>query len=270
MTPCPPSQFEIGSESEKFQSEHMNKKEKDILKKAVDSNEGQISPATMINSYAEGDQGIVERLVGSGYLERVYQFREGLHQATYSIIFYAVTEKGLMQFSTFPKKLWFNFRNQTAVYVGLLSVIISLAAFFSTLVFSYVQNNRENIDFQLRNRPYLVINKTESSNIVYGKSADFGLHLKNIGILPARVVNVAAHCPPDADFPPREEKIIIGNGEEMIFNFSIPSELGSARCRFSVNYVMPMDSSTKDIFNTEYIFKFKNDSTVVYESSFIR
>ncbi len=175
-----------------------------------------------------------------------------------------------MQFVSFPKRLWFNFRHQTAVYVGLLSILISLAVFFSTIAFSYIQNNRENIDFQLRNRPYLIISKMEPSNIINAKSANFGFHIKNIGILPAQVVDVAVYYPSDANFSPREEKIVVGNGEEMIYNFSVSSGLNSVQCRFLINYIMPMNSATKSIFNTEYVFKFKNDGSIIYEHSSIR
>ena len=73
--------------------------------------------------------------------------------------------------------------NQRTYVIQTVGILIPLVAVLSTLIFSYVQNERENIDFQLRNRPYLVISETESSNIVQGKSADFGLHIKNVGVL---------------------------------------------------------------------------------------
>src|SRR5205823_1826437 len=128
---------------------------------------------TMINGYADGDQGAVERLVSQGYLERVYQFREGLHQATYSIIFYAVTEKGLMYYASFPKKTWFNFKSQIILWVGIISMVVSICALISTVYFSLLQNKRDGEEFILRNRPYLVLTNTEIANLISGKSADF-------------------------------------------------------------------------------------------------
>lgn|SRR3989344_976317 len=160
--------------------------------------------------------------------------------------------------------------NQRTYVIQTVGILIPLVAVLSTLIFSYVQNERENIDFQLRNRPYLVISETESSNIVQGKSADFGLHIKNVGVLPAQVTSVAAYCSPDAQMPPREEKIIIGNGEKMIYNFSISSGLSSTNCKFSINYIIPVGSFTKEILNTEYTFRFGDDSRVLYESSYIQ
>lgn len=116
----------------------MKKREKNILKKAVNSDEGLISPATMINGYAGGNQRLVEMLVSHGYLERVYSFREGLHNATYSIIFYAVTEKGQVSISSFPKRVWFSFKSLTALWVGIASILFGIV---STYVSWYTVKN---------------------------------------------------------------------------------------------------------------------------------
>ena len=49
----------------------MNKNESEILKKSIDSKDGLLSPATLINSIAKRDQRSVENLVALGYLEEV-------------------------------------------------------------------------------------------------------------------------------------------------------------------------------------------------------
>lgn len=140
----------------------MNKKERIVLKKAVDSHEGQISPANIINGYAEGDQGLVERLVGRGYLERIYQFREGLHQSTYSIIFYAVTEKGLMEFAQPVQRCIFWAKNNVALWVGVFSVMVgALSIIFAGLGYSN--------SVQVLNRPYIAVNPTGLDELRTGK-----------------------------------------------------------------------------------------------------
>lgn len=160
----------------------MKKEERDVLEKAVNSREGQISPATMINSYAGGDQSVVERLVSQGYLERVYQFQEGLHQATYSIIFYAVTEKGLMYFAPFFVRVWFNFKSNTALWVGVFSIFVGATSIFFTGAgyFNSIQEDK------LLNRPYYFVRKAEIEPLI---SEDFAyrvvLSFENTGRAPA-------------------------------------------------------------------------------------
>lgn len=247
----------------------MTEKEKSILKKAVDSHEGQISPSTMINGYAEGNQGLVERLVSQGYLERVYQFREGLHQATYSIIFYAVTEKGLMQFASVPTRLWFNFKSQITLWIGIVSVVVSVGAFISTLYFSHIQNVRQNEDYILRNRPYLVMTNTEIVNLITGKSADFRAIIKNVGVFPAQIKNSSITCSQGA---PTNAigKTIIGNGEQMIFVFSIVNNLGSdATCKLLFTYSTVGLPSYKP-YSTEYDIKFTTMGEVIHENALIQ
>lgn len=131
----------------------MTKEEKQILKKAVDSNDGLISPASMINSYAGGNQRLVETLVSNGYLERVYQFKEGIHQATYSVIFYAVTEKGQMEFKPKITFLWFYFKNNIALWVGLFSILVGSISVILTGL-SYTRTVAES---EILNRPYLFV-----------------------------------------------------------------------------------------------------------------
>ena len=165
----------------------MNQKEKSVLKKAVDSHEGQISPATMINGYAGGDQGLVERLVSQGYLERVYQFREGLRNATYSIIFYTVTEKGWMQFASPSERLWFAFKTNVALWVGVFSIIVGSTTMFFTGA-GHLSSIKEN---RILDRPYYF---TESSEIQPIKSEGHAykviLTFRNTGRTPATQKNL--------------------------------------------------------------------------------
>lgn len=160
----------------------MIEKERNILKKAIDSNEGLISPATMINSYAHGDQRSVEILVSRKYLERVYEFKEGTHGATYSIIFYTVTEKGLIQFDHFAKRLWFNFKNHITIWVGIFSIFFGI----TSLIFVYLNNQTTQNDIQTRNRPYIGMEKVDRDQTKEGLISK--IFLINTGNIPANNV----------------------------------------------------------------------------------
>lgn len=101
----------------------MNKKERDILKRVVQSNEGLISPATLINSFAQRDRQSVENLVAKGYLELVPE-QVGDHMVN----FYRVKEKGLIIFSSLINKIWFYLKED------LRTIIISIITTVLTVV----------------------------------------------------------------------------------------------------------------------------------------
>jgi len=105
----------------------MNKDEKEILKKAIKSNEGLISPANMINSYAGGIRRLPERLVSLGYFEMV---PEEISTGTV-INFYRVTEKGFAVFYPLHKKVWYTLKGD--VRITIVAVIISILTTLITL-----------------------------------------------------------------------------------------------------------------------------------------
>jgi len=107
----------------------MNKKEKEVLKKAMESNDGLISPAVMINSYAGCRRKIPENLVSLGYLEIVPE-----EINTGKIInFYRVTEKGFAVFYPLHKKIWHTLKGDIrTIVVAVITTIITL--FISSLI----------------------------------------------------------------------------------------------------------------------------------------
>lgn len=106
----------------------MNDVEKEILRKAIESNEGLISPATMINSYARGKRRPVENLVAMGYLEHVpEQINTGK-----LINFYRVTEFGLATSYPLPKKIWHLIKGdiKTIMVAIITSILINIVIKF--------------------------------------------------------------------------------------------------------------------------------------------
>ncbi|MDP3999255.1 MAG: hypothetical protein Q8P76_01505 [bacterium] len=144
-----------------------------------------------------------------------------------------------------------------------IGIIIPLIIILPTIYFSYLQNNRANTEFELRNRPYLVIKS------IHPSATDFMLRIKNVGILPAQVINDSIFCPKDSQALPEAGKIIIGNGEEMVFVFPIPQNFNSIECKFLIKYTIATKLFTQKFYSTEYIFRFKDDKTPLYESAFI-
>ncbi len=214
----------------------MTNKEKNILKKAVESNEGQISPATMINSYAGGDQGAVERLVSSGYLERVYQLHEGLHGATYSIIFYAVTEKGVVYFSPLYKRIWHSFTSQTAIYVGVAAIFFGLISAFTSwqaVSIAYRTESRGVLHDAISNKPHLQI-------AFFFNEDGAGYKIRSDGMGPA--IEKWGSVRVDGQY--------MGSWDEVIKALNFPTEQpgGYRFTNFGADTMLPPNGDVGDIF----------------------
>lgn len=110
----------------------MTENEKKILKTVVEHREGLLSPAILINSIAQKDTRSVENLVATGYLEEVPSEHPGLNGGYYIINFYRATEKALMRFAPWYKRLWFNVRGD--IRIVLISTITALITTLITML----------------------------------------------------------------------------------------------------------------------------------------
>mgnify|MGYP000607281592 CR=1 FL=1 len=112
----------------------MTKDERRILKKLV--NRGDLlSPAKLINGIAKGDRRSVENLVVKGYIEEVPQDMHG-PRGTYTLNFYRATEKGLLVFAPWYKRIW------SAIKRDIRTVIIStITAVITTLITIFLEKN---------------------------------------------------------------------------------------------------------------------------------
>lgn len=114
----------------------MTIKEKDILKQLVESADGVLLPADFINGIAKRDRRTVENLVSKGYVEEVPVDKEGL-RGTYKINFYRATEKGLMEFSHFLTKMWYKFKTQVPLWVGVFSIVVGISSIVISSMVSF-------------------------------------------------------------------------------------------------------------------------------------
>ncbi len=109
----------------------MKEEEKKVLEKAIKSNDGLLSPATMINSFSGGNRSVPENLVALGYLEIV---PEEIGTGT-TINFYRVTEKGFSVFYPIYKRLWYYFSGD------LRTIIVSvITALITTIIITLIKN----------------------------------------------------------------------------------------------------------------------------------
>ena len=101
----------------------MKDKEKEILKKLVEHPEGSLSPCDMINVVARIDKKSVHSLISTGYIEEVKTYK---NNKIYN--FYRATEKGLLFFDKWYKKIWFSIKGDVRNII--VSAITAITIYF--------------------------------------------------------------------------------------------------------------------------------------------
>ena len=101
----------------------MKGKEKEILKKLVEHPEGSLSPCDMINVIAKRDKRSVHNLISNGFIEEV-----PTHKNDRDYNFYRATEKGLLFFDKWYKKIWFSIKGDLRNII--VSAITAVAIYF--------------------------------------------------------------------------------------------------------------------------------------------
>lgn len=111
----------------------MNKKEKEVLKIAIERKRGLYSPAEMINVIANYNRSLIEDLVVKGYLEEVQQeVPGGPNHGSMTINFYRVSHKSLVYFEPWYKRLWFYFNGDLRIII--VSIITSAVVTILTIL----------------------------------------------------------------------------------------------------------------------------------------
>lgn len=111
----------------------MNKKEKEILRMAIERKQGLYSPSEMINGISHQDRSLIEDLVVKGYLEEVPQeVPGGPNHGSMTINFYRVSHKSLVSFDSWYKRLWFYFKGDLRIVI--VSIITSAVVTILTIL----------------------------------------------------------------------------------------------------------------------------------------
>jgi len=242
----------------------ITKKEKKILEELVKNSEGLLSPATFISSIAKHDKRAVENLVIMGYVEEVPQHKPGLTPgSTYVLNFYRATQKGIMLFAPLHKRAWFEFKNNVALYIGIISIVcstITIILYFNTLDISREEVERANKEFQLRMRPYLVVDSIDADFNEDNKSAKYTMHIKNVGTLPAKIVEKSVFCvdvngqqTPAGKIVP-DKTAVIGSNQTILDHLSISVE--KAKCQYVFKYKNAINEFSNMNYKTLYTISF--------------
>ncbi len=106
----------------------MHKKEKVILKAVTKHNNGLLSPHELISVIAKGDKRAVENLVAMKYIEEVPRENRDSQGSYYTINFYRATEKGILKFHPWYKKVWYFLRGDVrTIIVSIITALITTA-----------------------------------------------------------------------------------------------------------------------------------------------
>ena len=101
----------------------MKYREREILRKLVEHPKGSLSPVNMINVIAKRDEKSVHNLIVTGYIETVETNKYGR-----SYNFYRATEKGLLYFDVWYKKIWFSIKGDIRNII--VSAITTVVIYF--------------------------------------------------------------------------------------------------------------------------------------------
>jgi len=131
----------------------MNKKERLILRSVVRTKYSPLSPDTLIENIAGKDKRAIENLVIGGYIEEVPRDVAGPRGTRRIINFYRATEKGLIKFKPFYKKWWYSMKTETALWIGIITILIATGSIIITSM-SYIASVNED---KILNRPYIAV-----------------------------------------------------------------------------------------------------------------
>ncbi len=242
----------------------MTKKEKEILKALASDSRGLLSPGNFINDIAKKDRRSVENLIAEGYVEEVPQHKTNIlgdKVITNIYDFYRATEKGIVQFEPFYQRVWFSFKNNISLYVGIssiilgaITIIVSSSISLYALRISQDGNNRANQEFQLRIRPYIIVDSIDTNFNTINKSTEYTLHIKNAGILPAKLIEKSASCINEEQIRGRKDftgkSTVIGSDQIILDYLTISVE--KAECEYMIKYKIAVDGFSVINYETSY------------------
>jgi hypothetical protein len=156
----------------------MNKKEKEILKKAVEDPTGLLSPVDLINGIAKHDRRAVQNLISKGYIEEVTKDLPGPTLGiTYPQDFYRVTDKGLIEFQPWFRRFWFNFKKDPALVVGVASIFFGLVSSWASIyaINNSIQENR------LKSQATYLTYSPNYNEVIRFKEFESDVKIENIG-----------------------------------------------------------------------------------------
>ena len=88
---------------------------------------GLLSQSELINILPEGNTKISHSLITSGFIEEVTRVEKARQ---IEITYYRLTEKGRSVFAPWRKKVWFNFKTETSLWVGIFSIVFGIFSLF--------------------------------------------------------------------------------------------------------------------------------------------
>ncbi len=157
----------------------------------------------------------------------------------------------------------------TAFFTGVLAM--------SSIVFAIRADNRSGDEFDLRMRPYIIIDniKSEHTEIDNDKGKTrYGISIKNIGITPAKITHLGYFLERkdslldsiEHDKSNLEGQVI---GKDQIFWVYTTVEMlknKSANIKFIIKYIAVLDGLDNEEHETEVIFTHKYQEELKYSS----
>ena len=120
-----------------------------------------------------------------------------------------------------------------------------------------VVNKNANIEFELRTRPYVIIDNVEGKTDFGTKKSDFRIFIKNTGNMPAQVTRQTMDCVAEVRSPSIVKDDIIGSNQSFVYAIQF-KKIEEATCVLHLKYRSALESFSYTEYETQqkFIYKF--------------
>mgnify|MGYP001570859591 CR=1 FL=1 len=136
-------------------------------------------------------------------------------------------------------------------FIAAMAVLSSSALAWDTARINKIAHT----EFQLRTRPYVIINNVEGNTDTTVKKSDFRVFIKNTGTMPAKITKQSMICGDDDRSSAADKNDVIGNNQSYIYEFQIIG-IDAANCVLNIKYRSALESFSFVEYETQQAFKY--------------
>lgn len=126
-------------------------------------------------------------------------------------------------------------------------------------------NESAYIEFELRTRPYLIVDNLEGNTDLTSTKSEFRLFLKNTGSMPAKIISQLMDCPSGSTSQsyaiPKSD--IIGANQSIVYPFSIQG-VKEVTCTLDIKYRSAIEITPSKDYETQQkiLYKFGSQASM--------
>lgn len=113
-------------------------------------------------------------------------------------------------------------------------------------------NKNAYLEFELKTRPYVIVDNLEGNTDLTSMKSEFRLFLKNTGNMPAKIISQLMDCPTGSTLPSSAmlKSDIIGTNQSIVYPFSIQG-VKEVTCTLDVKYRSALEVTPSKDYETQ-------------------